>query len=92
MIKSFRHKELQRVWETGDVRGWNIGSPDRLQSILALLQAAETPTDMNLPGLRLHKMSGRLTGYWSVRLSGNWRVIFRFDEEGDACDVDLWSH
>ena len=43
---------------------------------------------MDYPGFRLHPLSGNLRGLWSVRVSGNWRVVFRF-EEGEAVDVDL---
>jgi toxin HigB-1 len=52
------------------------------------LDEATGPGNMDLPGFRLHPLKGDLEGYWSVSVSGNWRVIFRFDG-GDACDVDL---
>jgi proteic killer suppression protein len=41
-----------------------------------------------LPGYRLHRLKGEWKGYWSVTISGNWRMVFRF-EDGDAFDVDL---
>lgn len=46
---------------------------------------------MNLPGFRLHPLKGDLAGYWAVSVSGNWRVIFRF-EEGHAAEVDLLDY
>ena len=49
---------------------------------------ARKPSDLDLPGYRLHLLKGGLKGYWSISISGNWRVIFRF-EDGDAYDVDL---
>ena len=49
---------------------------------------ARKPSDLDLPGYRLHRLKGGLKGYWSISISGNWRVIFRF-EDGDAYDVDL---
>jgi proteic killer suppression protein len=55
---------------------------------LAILASAKAPQAMNLPGYRLHPLVGDLKGYWSVTVSGNWRLIFRFDGE-DATDVDL---
>jgi proteic killer suppression protein len=61
---------------------------DKIERILARLDQAASPNDMGLPGYRLHPLRGRLAGYWSVTVSGNWRIIFRF-EEGDATDVDL---
>jgi proteic killer suppression protein len=88
MIAGFRHKALRRFYETGDARGLNADWVKRLRLILARLDASSEPEDMDLPGLRLHPLKGELKGYWSVSLSGNWRVIFRF-ENGAAGDVDL---
>jgi toxin HigB-1 len=56
--------------------------------VLAHLNQAAMPTDLDLPGYRLHPLKGDLKGYWTVTISGNWRIIFRF-EDGDALDVDL---
>ena len=61
---------------------------DRIALALADLDDAETPSDLDLPGYRLHPLKGDLKGYWSISISGNWRLIFRF-EDGDAYDVDL---
>ena len=55
--------------------------------ILDLLNAATDPRDMGFPGSFLHPLKGRLKGYWAVRVSGNWRIVFRFDR-GDAFEVD----
>lgn len=55
---------------------------------LNYLDAASRPADLNLPGLRLHQMKGGLKGYWSIRVTGNWRIIFRL-ESGDVYDVNL---
>ncbi|MGR9107084.1 MAG: type II toxin-antitoxin system RelE/ParE family toxin [Gammaproteobacteria bacterium] len=57
--------------------------------ILARLDASSTPADMDLPGLRLHPLTGNLRGLYAVDVSGNWRIVFQFDENGDAVDVDL---
>lgn len=46
------------------------------------------PADMDLPGFRLHPLKGDLAGFWSVSVSGNWRIIFRF-AAAHARDVDL---
>jgi|TARA_Y100000294_G_scaffold113669_1_gene105380 proteic killer suppression protein len=67
------------------VRG---GFAARVERILARLDEAAGPADMDLPGFRLHRLKGGLAGYWSVGVSGNWRVIFRF-EGAHARDVDL---
>jgi proteic killer suppression protein len=61
---------------------------DRIRRILARLDRASEPSDMNLPGFRLHPLRGALAGFWAVSVSGNWRVIFRM-QDGHACDIDL---
>ena len=61
---------------------------DRISLALADLDDAGAPSDLDLPGYRLHPLKGELKGYWSISISGNWRLIFRF-EDGDAYDVDL---
>ena len=57
-------------------------------AVLGRLDVAESPSDLDLPGYRLHPLKGEWKKYWSVSISGNWRIIFRF-EAGDAFDVDL---
>ncbi|NQV68401.1 MAG: type II toxin-antitoxin system RelE/ParE family toxin [Pseudohongiella sp.] len=58
-----------------------------LRLILGRLNASTGPKDMDLPGLYLHQLKGKSRGRWSVRVSGNWRVTFKFDGP-DAIDVD----
>ena len=60
----------------------------KLERVLSVLQAAGSPSDIALPGLDLHPLRGELAGYWAVKVSANWRVIFRF-EDGNVVDVDL---
>ena len=91
MITSFRHKGLRQFYETGSKAGIQAQQAGRLRLILSRLDTAKEPRDMNLPGLRLHPMSGDLAGCWSVSVSGNWRVIFRFDGQ-DVCDVDCLDY
>jgi proteic killer suppression protein len=88
MIKSFRHRGLQRLYERGDRSRINPTLVDKVETALGLLDVAETPEAVNLPGYRLHPLRGDLRGFWSIRVSGNWRLIFRFDAR-DVCDVDL---
>ena len=64
------------------------GQAAKVARILARLEEASQVGDMNLPGFRLHPLKGDLVGFWSVAVSGNWRVVFRF-EDGNASDVDL---
>jgi toxin HigB-1 len=88
MIQSFRHRGLQRLYERGDRSRINATLVDKVETALGLLDVAETPEAVNLPGYRLHPLRGDLRGFWSIRVSGNWRLIFRFDDR-DVCDVDL---
>jgi addiction module HigA family antidote len=88
MIQSFRHRGLQRLYERGDRSRINATLVDKVETALGLLDVAETPEAVNLPGYRLHPLRGDLRGFWSIRVSGNWRIIFRFDDR-DVCDVDL---
>ncbi len=89
MIASFRHRGLKRLYETGDGRGIRADQLKRIRRILTLLDGVARLEDLDLmPGMRLHPLKGELSGYWSISISGNWRIIFRF-EAGDAEDVDL---
>lgn len=85
MIKSFQHKGLRAFYETGSTRGIRADHAKRLGRLLPYLNRATTPVDVDLPGWRLHPLKGDLDQYWSVTISGNWRVIFRFDDT----DVEL---
>jgi proteic killer suppression protein len=88
VIKSFRHKGLKRLFETGERRGVTPDLADRLRRQLDVLNRARSTRDLNLPGYRLHQLKGNRAGTWSVTVSGNWRVTFKFEGE-DAFDVDL---
>lgn len=91
MIKSFRHRGLEKFYQTGSKAGISAAHAKRLRLILGRLDAALEPRDMALPGLRLHPLSGELKGFWSVEVSGNWRVIFRF-EGRDVLDVNYLDY
>ena len=88
MIIGFRHKGLKRLYEKGDRRRVQPQYADKVERILARLDEATEAANMDIPGFRLHPLKGGLAGYWSVSVSGNWRIIFRF-EGAHACDVDL---
>ena len=76
------------MYERGDPSRVSPDLADRLALALADLDDARKASDLDLPGYRLHPLKGDLKGYWSISISGNWRVIFRF-EDGDVSDVDL---
>lgn len=87
MIKSFRHKGLKKFYETGSVAGVQSSHKIRLRMILAALDTSLEIDDMDIPGFKLHALKGRLTGRWSVSVSGNWRITFEF-REGNAYVID----
>ena len=88
MIRHFRHHGLKRLHESDDCREVSPQHADKIARILARLDEATRPQELNLPGFRLHPLKGNLAGYWSITVSANWRIIFRF-EGGSATDVDL---
>jgi proteic killer suppression protein len=91
MIRGFRHKGLRRLYETGSPRGISPALAPRAGRILARLDVAKRPEDMDLPGWRLHRLTGGMAGLWSVRLTANWRIVFRFDGT-EVVDVDLLDY
>ncbi len=88
MIKSFGHRGLKRFYERGDRSQIHPDLIDRIETRLARLDVAQRIQDMSVRSYRLHPLRGDLKGYWSVTVSGNWRIIFRF-EGGNAFDVNL---
>lgn len=87
MIRSFQHTGLERFFRTGSMAGIQPAHARKLSHQLTVLQNAPTPAAMNLPGWALHPLRGNLTGHWSVKVNGNWRMTFRF-EGSDAILVD----
>ena len=88
MIESFRHRGLKRLYEQGDGSKVRADQLSRISDVLFHLDRAQAPGDLDLPGYRLHPLKGDRKGCWSVTISGNWRIIFRF-KDGDAFEVDL---
>ena len=88
MIRGFRHRGLKRLYERDDASQIHASYRQKVTRILGYLDRAWQPRDMDIPGLRLHPLTGDLKGFWSVTVSANWRVIFRFDGT-DTTDVDL---
>lgn len=87
MIKSFRHKGLERFFSSGNKKGIRPEQAQRLKDILFRLQYATRIEDMDFPGSRLHRLKGDKTGVWSVTVNGDWRVLFCF-EGGHAHEAD----
>jgi proteic killer suppression protein len=88
MIRSFRSRSLQRFWERNDASRLPPDRAKRISMILDRLDASIRPTDMNLPGLDFHSLSGDNKGRYAVKVSGNWRITFGWEKE-DAVQVDF---
>jgi len=81
MIKSFRHKGLEKFFKSGSTAGIQPKHAVKLQIQLTALNSATRPEDMSAPGWRLHLLKGSLAGHWAIKVNGNWRMTFLF--EGD---------
>jgi proteic killer suppression protein len=88
MIKRFRHKGLELLFEDDDGKKLPADMVNRIRIILSALQAASSIEGMDVPTFRLHPLKGELRGFYAVTVRANWRIIFRF-EGGDAFDVDF---
>ena len=85
MIVSFRHSGLEDLYVQGSIKGVQAAHAPKLRRMLSALDVAQIPSDLDIPGFRLHRLRGRLVGHWSIWVNGNWRVTFRFVE----ADVEL---
>lgn len=88
VIASFRHKGLRRFYEHDDRSRLPPDMAERIGDILALLDVASEPAQLDRPSLRLHALKGERQGQWAVTVRANWRIVFRF-EDGDAFEVDF---
>ena len=91
MIRSFRHRGLRRLFEQGDRSRIGAEQLAKVQRVLARLDALRAIDEMDLPGFRLHALHGDLAGFWSISITGNWRIVFRF-EGGDVFEVDYLDY
>jgi proteic killer suppression protein len=85
VIKSFRHRGLERFFSRGSATGIQPKHAARLRLQLGRLDAARFPRDMDLPGWRLHPLKGDLSGSWAVWVDANWRLVFMFDGADVVC-------
>ncbi len=81
MIRTFKHAGLEKYFKTGSKAGIQPAHAPKLTELLTALNVASTPKDMAAPSYRLHELKGALAGVWSVRVTGNWRITFRFEEK-----------
>lgn len=88
MIRTFAHKGLQRYFAKDEFRLLDAKQLPRIERILDALDRAAVIDELDIPGYKLHPLTGNRKGTWSMKVSGNWRITFRFDN-GDAYDVNL---
>jgi len=91
MIKSFKHKGLEKLFINDDRSNINQNHADRILRILDRLDASSIPNDMNLPGYKLHQLKGKRKGLYSVWVNGNWRIVFQL-ENNNAIAVDYLDY
>lgn len=87
MIKTIKNKALKLFYEKGDISKIHPQHRKRIQLVLSLMNAANVIDDLNFPGSNLHQLKGQFSGYWSITVSGNWRLIFQF-KDGDLFNLD----
>ena len=88
MIKSFKHKGLERFFRKGELKGIQAHHAPRLNRLLDAIDQAAEVGELDVPGWFLHPLKGNRKNLWSLRVSGNWRITFVF-ENGDAEIVNL---
>ena len=81
MIKSFKHKGLEKFYLTGSTKGIQVDHAQRLRLILNRLNLITEISDLDIPSLRLHKLKGNMQNLWSVTVRANWRITFEFEDE-----------
>ena len=87
----FRHKGLEQFYENGNARSLPSAMADKLAKLLFAIETAETLEQLGkFPGWKLHPLKGDLKGFWSLTVTGNWRLIFRYGEVANAAsEIDL---
>ncbi len=87
----FRHKGLRQLYDDGDPKGVPTAMAGKLRKLLFALETADSIDQVNrFPGWKLHPLKGDMKGFWSLTLTGNWRMIFQYDERTNtATDINL---
>ncbi len=78
MIKSFKHKGLEKFYISGSTKGIQAKHAKKLRMQLAALDTAQVLEDLDIPGYRLHELKGSHKGLWSITVNANWRITFEF--------------
>ncbi len=80
MIKSFKHKGLEKFYSSGSTKGIQAKHAKKLRMQLIALDTAYHIEDLDIPGYRLHQLKGSLKGCWSITVNANWRITFEFSD------------
>ena len=88
MIQTFKHEGLKEFFETGAARGIPTSRAPRIQQLLDTLDQAKDLRDVNLPGFSFHALKGDRKGEFAIKVTGNYRLTFKF-QNGHAREVDL---
>jgi len=88
MIKTIKHRGLKQLYERGDRSNIGANMRDRVERILSVLDQAEMLADLDIPGYRLHPLTGDRKGAWSIRVTGSWRITFVY-ADSNVFDLDL---
>ncbi|MCP4353052.1 MAG: Killer protein [Desulfobacterales bacterium] len=91
MIRSFNHKGLKDLYLMGSKKGVQAKHIDKITDILDVIDAAAVIGDINFPELDLHQLQPKKDNIWAVKVSGAWRITFKF-ENGDAYIVDYLNY
>ena len=90
MIINFKHKGLEELYCIDSKKGINSNHANKIKRILIRLNTAKFLDDLNVPSFKLHPLKGNLDGLWSIEVTGNYRIIFKFDElKQEVYDVDF---
>ncbi len=88
MIQTFKNKSLENLFKENFNKGVPANLENKIRIRLEVIDSALIVDDIRLPGYDLHELKGDRKGTWSIKVSGNWRITFKF-EDGDAYDVNL---
>ncbi len=87
-IESIRHKGLRLLYEENNAKGVQTSTVDKLRKLLFAMETAARLDDLAVfPGWRLHSLKGDLQGFWSLTVSGNWRMIFQYEESTNTASI-----
>jgi proteic killer suppression protein len=87
----FRHKGIRQLYEDENPRAVPPAMAEKLSKLLFAMETADSIEQLGrFPGWKLHSLKGDLKGFWSLTVTGNWRLIFRYDQNANvASDINL---